>query len=200
MSVQSPWLQTLPSNCGPFSPGYKILPCCSRLTTSSASWYAFVVLAASSPAAHTGNGTYSGLSIPSFSQEAFYGIPHAQAPIDGLCHTTNLGLASETQQSDLTLAQGITDSHLLLLVVVLSTDLPWEKTAWLLILSDQPTLILPTNYPSSPGFMADALIPNIICHTSYGTRWIWISPSFRYHHELSNNVFWLLSFKGSSQC
>ncbi|KAM0473866.1 hypothetical protein ACHAPX_007914 [Trichoderma viride] len=46
--------------------------------------HAFAVLAASSPVAHTVNGTYSGLKISSFNQEAFYGIPYAQAPVGDL--------------------------------------------------------------------------------------------------------------------
>lgn len=46
--------------------------------------HAFAVLAASLPTANTVNGTYSGLSIPSFNQEAFYGIPYAQAPVGDL--------------------------------------------------------------------------------------------------------------------
>ncbi|KAL7790343.1 Alpha/Beta hydrolase protein [Trichoderma ceciliae] len=42
------------------------------------------VLAVSSPTAQTVNGTYSGLSISSFSQDAFYGIRYAQAPVGDL--------------------------------------------------------------------------------------------------------------------
>lgn len=38
----------------------------------------------SSPKVQTINGTYSGLNIPSFNQEAFYGIPYAQAPVGDL--------------------------------------------------------------------------------------------------------------------
>ncbi|UKZ96626.1 uncharacterized protein TrAFT101_011404 [Trichoderma asperellum] len=45
---------------------------------------AFAIPAASLPTAHTVNGTYSGLSIPSFNQEVFYGIPYAQAPVGDL--------------------------------------------------------------------------------------------------------------------
>jgi carboxylesterase type B len=37
-----------------------------------------------SPIVHTINGTYEGLRIPSFNQEAFYGIPYAQSPVGDL--------------------------------------------------------------------------------------------------------------------
>lgn len=46
--------------------------------------HALTVFAVSSPIVHTTNGTYSGLNIPSFKQEAFYGIPYAQAPVGDL--------------------------------------------------------------------------------------------------------------------
>ncbi|KAL5095530.1 hypothetical protein Trisim1_000301 [Trichoderma cf. simile WF8] len=46
--------------------------------------HALTVFAVSSPTVHTINGTYSGLNIPSFKQEAFYGIPYAQAPVGDL--------------------------------------------------------------------------------------------------------------------
>lgn len=40
--------------------------------------------AAFSPKVSTVNGTYSGLNIPSFNQEAFYGIPYAESPVGDL--------------------------------------------------------------------------------------------------------------------
>ncbi len=36
------------------------------------------------PEVKTVNGTYSGLSLDTFGQEAFYGIPYAQAPVGDL--------------------------------------------------------------------------------------------------------------------
>lgn len=69
--------------------------------------HAFAVFAASSPTAHTVNGTYSGLNIPSFKQEAFYGIPYAQAPVGDLrlrrslpCNQSWSGIRNATVRSD----------------------------------------------------------------------------------------------------
>jgi carboxylesterase type B len=44
----------------------------------------FTVLANNIPTANTKNGTYQGLEIPAFAQEAFYGIPYAEAPVGDL--------------------------------------------------------------------------------------------------------------------
>jgi carboxylesterase type B len=56
------------------------LLCCSLSLFGQA---AFAVPAAP-PTAITKNGTYEGLEIPSFSQEAFYGVPFAVRPVGPL--------------------------------------------------------------------------------------------------------------------
>lgn len=60
--------------------GSLVLLCMSSLSPASAS----AVHRPSAPSAHTVNGTYTGLTLSTFNQEAFYGIPFATPPLGDL--------------------------------------------------------------------------------------------------------------------